>query len=109
MATRLLTLRHDGAEVAVPIQIERPEQDSSGAWFCRYEIAWPHGRWSSAGWGFDAVQAVLLTMRKIGTEIYMSEYHNSGKLMWTAPGRGYAFPVPRNLRDLLIGDNAPEA
>ena len=31
MATRLLTLRDDGAEIAVPIRIESPEQDSSGA------------------------------------------------------------------------------
>jgi len=55
------------------------------------------------------VQAVLLTMQKIGTEIYMSEYHKSGRLLWTAPGRGYGFPVPSNLRDLLIGDDAREA
>jgi len=109
MATRVLILRDDGAEIAVPIRIENPEQDSSGAWFCRYEVAWPHGRWSSAGWGVDAVQAVLLTMQKIGTEIYVSEYHKSGRLLWTAPGRGYGFPVPSNLRDLLIGDDAREA
>ena len=55
------------------------------------------------------MQAVLLTMQKIGTEIYMSEYHKSGRLLWTAPGRGYGFPVPCNLRDLLIGDDAREA
>jgi uncharacterized protein DUF6968 len=62
MATRLLKLSAGGSEVDIPIGIFLPEQDGSGAWFCRYEIAWPHGRWSSAGWGFDAVQAVLLTM-----------------------------------------------
>src|SRR4051795_12196053 len=83
----------ESAEIAVPIRIESPEQDSSGARFCRYETAWPHGRWSSAGWGVDAVQAVLLTMQKIGTEIYASEYHKLSRLLWTAPGRGYGFPV----------------
>jgi hypothetical protein len=45
-------------------------------------------------------------MQSIGTDIYFSEYHKSGQLMWEAPGKGYGFPVPHNARDLLIGDDA---
>ena len=103
---RLLRLSHGHADLDIPIRIFTPEQGDDGGWFCRCEIAWLHGRWSSPGWGFDAVQAILLTMQKIGTELYMSEHHKPGRLMWTAPGRGYGFPVSRNL---LIGDDALEA
>jgi hypothetical protein len=106
MATRVLKLRETQSEVEVPIRISSPQEDKSGSWFCRYEIDWPHGKWKSAGWGLDAVQAILLTFQKIGTEIYFSEYHKSGKLMWEAPGKGYGFPVPHNARDLLVGDDA---
>lgn len=106
IATRLLKMSAEKAEIEIPIRIFAPEQGEGGGWFCRYEIDWPHGKWSSAGWGSDSVQAILLTMQKIGIEIYVSEYHKSGKLMWEAPGRGYGFPVAHNVRDLLVGDDA---
>lgn len=25
--------------------------------------------------------------------------------MWTAPGQGYGFPVPKNISDLLVGED----
>jgi hypothetical protein len=25
--------------------------------------------------------------------------------LWLEPGRGYGFPVPNNIRDLLVGDD----
>lgn len=106
VAARLLKLRGSTAEIDIPIRIFSPEQHESGSWSCRYEIDWPHRKWKSTGWGADAVQAILLTFQKIGIEIYTSEYHKSGKLMWEAPGKGYGFPVPHNARDLLIGDDA---
>jgi hypothetical protein len=30
----------------------------------------------------------------------------SGDLTFDAPGRGYGFPVPKSLRDLVVGDDA---
>jgi len=42
----------------------------------------------------------------IGSEIYTSDYHKSGHLSSHESWRGYGFPVPQNLRDLLIGDDA---
>jgi hypothetical protein len=51
------------------------------------------------------MQAVLLALQMIGAVLYTSDYHKSGKLFWEKPGRGYGFPVPSNLQDMLIGDD----
>ena len=105
IATRTLTLA--GAEpMAIQIRLFSPEQGNDGGWFSRYEIDWPHARYVSTGWGVDAFQAIALTLQKIGVDIYFSEYHKSGKLMWKAAGQGYGFPVPKNARDMLVGEDA---
>lgn len=106
IGTRVLRLREADREVKVPVRLFAPEKGDGGGWFCRYQIGWPEEPHDYAGWGADAVQAILLTLEMIGIEIYVSEYHKSGRLMWEAPGKGYGFPVPRNARDLLIGDDA---
>jgi hypothetical protein len=51
------------------------------------------------------VQALELTLRIIGAQIYASDHHASGNLMWLAPGDGYGFPVTTGIRDLLIGND----
>jgi hypothetical protein len=56
--------------------------------------------------GADSVQALLVALKMIGADIYSSNYHKSGKLMLEAHGKGYGFPVPSSLRDLLEGDDA---
>ena len=104
IATRVLKLKDRKKEIEIPVNIHAPEQHA-GAWLCRYEIGWPGGVWTSAGHGFDATQAIVLTLQKIGTEIYCSDYHKSGQLMLDRPGSGYGFPVPHNVRDMLIGDD----
>ena len=104
MATRILKLQDNNGDVEIPIRIFAPQQDKS-AWKCRYEIGWPDGKFESEGYGQDAVQAILLTCQKIGIELYVSDEHKSGNLMWGEPGKGYGFPVPRTVRDLLIGND----
>lgn len=81
-----------------------PELEGS-AWRCAYEIGWPDGSRASAAYGVDAVQALELAMQKIGIELYMSDAHEAGALVWERPGGGYGFPLPVNARDLLIGDD----
>jgi hypothetical protein len=81
-------------------------QEQDGAFFCRYTIGWPNGIVESAGWGVDAIQAILLTLQKIGVDVYMSDAHANGSLIWREPDKGYGFPVPKNARDVLIGDDA---
>jgi hypothetical protein len=48
----------------------------------------------------------MLALQMIGGELYASEHHESGDLMFDAPRRGYGFPVAASLRDLLVGDDA---
>jgi hypothetical protein len=105
IADRTLKLRRGDAEIEIPIRIFAPVIEHPGSWSCRYEIEWPdHTRTMNAA-GADAVQALDIALRMIGAEIYTSDYHKSGDLFFEAPGRGYGFPVPANMRDLLIGDD----
>jgi hypothetical protein len=106
IASRTLTLRQADHDVAVAINIFAPERRDQDAWSCRYEIGWPEGTRSFAGWGADAVQALVLTLGMIGAEIYSSGYHKAGLLYWNEPGGGYGFPVPPTIRDLLVGEDA---
>jgi hypothetical protein len=105
VATRVLKLRSQEKDIDIPIRVFAPEREDDGAWFCRYEIEWPDGRWTSRAGGADSVQALFLALQMIGSEIYTSDYHKSGQLCLEAPGRGYGFPVPVTLRNLLVGDD----
>ena len=106
IASRSLQLLRNHSATEIPIRIYLPEQESATAWSCRYEIDWPHGEWKHAAWGVDSVQAILIALQLIGSEIHASEYHRSGQLMLDEPGRGYGFPVTNGIRDMLIGDDA---
>lgn len=74
-------------------------------WICRYSIGWPDSARDSFGAGVDSIQALHLALQKIGIELYASAYHKAGVLMFDRPGNGYGFPIPKNGRDLLIGDD----
>ena len=52
------------------------------------------------------MQAVILALQKIGTDIYFSDYHKSGSLFWERPEKGYGFPLPPSAREMLVGDDA---
>lgn len=104
IATRVLTLRRPAGDTEIPVRIFAPEQQASD-WACRFEIDWPDGMWAMAAGGVDAVQALELALKMIGAQIYASDHHPSGNLVWQEPGRGYGFPVPNGIRDLLVGDD----
>lgn len=106
IAIRVLRLRGSNADVDIPIRVFLPEAGEKDAWSCRFEIDWPHGKRSVSAWGVDSVQAILLALQMVGAEIYTSDYHKSGNLVWREPAQGYGFPVPSSIRDLLIGDDA---
>src|SRR5271156_468482 len=103
VASRSLKLHRGDSDVAVAVKVFAPQAERN-AWTCRYEIDWPEGTRKFASAGHDAMQALLLALSMIGAELYTSDYHKSKNLMWDEPGRGYGFPVPNNLRDLLEGD-----
>ena len=105
IASRILKLREGNRDIEVPVTIFAPECEKPGVWACRYEIGWPEGGHSIAAYGFDSIQALVIAMGMIGAEIYGSSYHKKGELIWSEPGKGYGFPVPPSLRDLLVGDD----
>jgi hypothetical protein len=104
IATRVLKLRRTSADIEIPIRIFAPERQAVD-WTCRFEVDWPDGRLATAAMGIDAVQALELALKMIGAQIYASDHHASGNLMWEAPGKGYGFPVTSGIRDLLVGDD----
>jgi hypothetical protein len=104
IATRDLVLRDPARAINIPVRIHAPE-NAKGDWICRFDIGWPQGRVERWGTGVDAVQALLFAMQMIGAEVYASSEHKSGRLEWLEDGRGYGFPVPDNIRDLLVGDD----
>jgi hypothetical protein len=106
VATRTLTLRTRDVDKEIPIRIFAPVQQDGGGWLCRFEIDWPDRRKIMEAGGADSIQALLIALQIISANIYTSTYHESGDLFWDAPGKGYGFPVPSNLRDLLVGDDA---
>jgi len=104
IATRSLVLRENQGNARVPIRVYAPETKEDH-WICRFEIEWPEGRAERWGTGSDAIQALLIALQMIGSEIYASRYHEAGRLSWLTPGKGYGFPVAQNIRDFLIGDD----
>jgi len=104
IATRLLTLRDEQRPAEIPITVHAPEE-TDGHWICRFEIGWPEGSLERYGAGQDAVQALVIALQMIGSHIYSSEYHESGRLAWYEERLGYGFPVANTIRDLLVGDD----
>lgn len=105
IATRTLTIVTEATERIVPVTLSRPTQSANGAWSCAYSIGWPDEPFQGAGWGYDAFQALQLSMELIGAHLYASPYHKAGQLVFTKAGAGYGFVVPRSIRDHLVGQD----
>lgn len=105
IANRFLRLRREDDVVAVAVRIFAPQPDQSD-WSYAYEIDWPEGARKFTAFGRRSVQALVLALSMVGSEIYTSEYHKAGDLSSDELWKGYGFPVPQNLGDLLIGDDA---
>jgi hypothetical protein len=102
--SRVLKMSSGGREIEIPVRIYWPVEDKA-AWSCRWEIQWPGRTRSNAARGTDAIQALILALMMIGSELYCSEEHKSGHLSWANEWIGYGFPVPNNVRDMLVGDD----
>lgn len=105
IAKRTLIARVESGEKEVIINIFIPKE-YDGAWGCRTEIHWPDGVYESIIYGGDSVQSIDLALQNVGALLYFSDYHKSGQLRWGDNYKGYGFPVPKNARDLLFGDDA---
>lgn len=104
-ATRLLAVLDKGVLRGVAVRLFQPEQEDR-AWVCRYEIDWPERVRKGAGFGVDGVQALTIALQNIGVELYASPYHRAGTLMFDKAGNGYGFPIAKDARHLLVGDDA---
>lgn len=104
IGTRLLKVNLAGVETDLKISVAIP-QGSGTDWTCRFEIAWPGAPRNRVARGVDALQAAYLAQQMIGAELYASDYHRRGQLQWNKPGEGYGFPVPKTIRDLLVGED----
>jgi hypothetical protein len=104
IAERMLKLRGASEDVPVPVRIFAPRQDND-AWACRWEIHWPDRQRASEMFGFDSTQSLILALQTVGSELYASNEHKSGRLSWFESRTGYGFPVPPNLRHILAGDD----
>lgn len=104
IASRKLNLitNHQIREVAINLFI--PELRDFD-WICKYEIDWPDDKRKSFAAGIDSAQALHLAMQKIGIDLYMSDYHRLRQIVWIEPGQGYGFPIPKNGREFLIGQD----
>ncbi len=103
--TRELHISIRGNAYPLPVRIFTPEVIDD-IWTCRYEIDWPERRISHAGYGIDGVQALVGAMQNIANELYSSSYHHDGSLVFDKPGNGYGFPITKNGRAFLVGDDA---
>ncbi len=102
VAERNLKLIKSGEDI--PIVIFTP-READGSWFCKFTIGWPDGEIAMDAGGIDSVQAIELAFKMIGAFIYSSDHHASGELVWLEVGKGYGFPVTKDLRDLLVGED----
>jgi hypothetical protein len=101
---RLLKIDAEGYHIDVPVKVYLPV-DMGDHWQCEYEIGWPDNARRRKVFGIDSIQSLLIALQTIGVEIYSSEAHKSGKLIWLAPGDGYGFPLRAEHRDLSEGND----
>jgi hypothetical protein len=102
---RILRLRSGAPDVDVVVSIHWPEPRENG-WFADWSIGWPGRERKGSAGGDDAIQAMLVALNMVGTELYCSAEHEAGRLDWPDGWSGYGFPVPNVIRDLLSGDDA---
>src|SRR4029078_10732195 len=88
---RSLQIETAGGEKQVPVTFYRPTQREDD-WECEYEICWPSGATRFKAHGIDSVQSLLLALQMVGAELYTSDAHRSGKLMWLERGAGCVAP-----------------
>src|SRR5215475_9240339 len=86
IATRVFKLCRTAGDIDIPVRIFALEQEGA-SWSCKFEVDWPDGTMSIAAGGVDSVQALHPALELIGAQLYASDHHSSGMLMWLEPGK----------------------
>ena len=99
IGVRVLKLS-DGQSVTVRIGV--PQEDGRD-YFCPYQIIGIGKEDVSYAMGVDALQALQLTLKKIGVTLYASNQARSGSLKWEAQTveGDLGFPVTDSAKELL--------
>lgn len=79
---RIFTLNGETDVVATIFQPKHDPKSELDDYMCEYEVVGLSRKIQSAGYGVDAVQAVLHAMNGLGTHLYCSNEYKSGKLTW---------------------------
>ena len=105
IAERLLSLKDASSLKDIKIALSAPVLDGA-SWFCSFSIAWPEGERTLRVGGADSMQALVCALQLLGAELYASNYHKAGRLVFNEQVLGYGIPVPPNFRPDLVGDDA---
>lgn len=71
-------------ERQIVLRLGVPERDPApgGDWRCRYEITVGSTRWTSAAYGVDSLQALLLALAKARAELLARGCRDGLRLTW---------------------------
>lgn len=69
-------------ESTVVVEWELPTLEPAGEYKCRWSIRWPDQIKQRYTCGVDGVQALLLAMRTVHTELMESEFYKQGMLTY---------------------------
>ena len=99
VATRELRL---AGGKAVTVAVGKPEKfPDSEDYYCPYQILGLGNERIRRAGGIDAVQALELALKMIGTDLCTSKEAQAGELSWSGGKKGdFDFPVPDVLREL---------
>lgn len=90
-------------EREIVINIGKPKElEDNGDHYCPYQIVGIGNEKIRYAIGIDQIQAMQLTLSRIGVDLYTSEEGRSGNLRWIGDEKGdLGFPVPDSIKDLL--------
>lgn len=64
------------------VRFYTPSKAPGGEFQCRYAIGWPEREVRRYACGLDGVQAVMLAMRTVHSELVESDAYKGGRLTW---------------------------
>jgi len=85
----------NGADVSC--RFFRPEPDGF-SFRCRVEIEWPEGVRSKSAGGVDEVQALLLAMQLVHTDLLAARENDGRSVLWL-DDRSLGLPIAKSNRD----------
>lgn len=87
----------------IEIKIGKPQKfEDHSDYYCPYQIIGMGNDRIKYAIGIDGIQALQLTLSRIGSDLYTSEEGKKGNLRWIGDENGdLGFPVPDSIRDLL--------